>query len=106
MIIQFFRMPKSILLPMCLPGSTQGYQIAVMIINCTNGAHFLWIKCAYARFESANLKKRSLLLQEARPLPLLEKNQLLGLTVALLLNEDTVKCLTAFLQAMEESRKL
>ena len=50
--------------------------------------------------------KLSLLLQEARPLPSLETSQLLGLTVALLLNEDTVKYFPAFLQAMEESCRL
>ena len=50
--------------------------------------------------------KLTLLLQEARPLQSLGTSQLLGLTVALLLTEDTVKCLPAFLQTMEESRRL
>ena len=55
-MIHDFQIPTSTLLPMCLLGSTQDYQIAVMISHCTNGAHFLWMKCAYARFESASLQ--------------------------------------------------
>jgi hypothetical protein len=50
--------------------------------------------------------KLSLLLQEARPLPSLGTSQLLGLTIALLVTEDTIQCLPAFLQAMEESRRV
>jgi hypothetical protein len=50
--------------------------------------------------------KLTLLLKEITPLPSLEINQLLGLTVALLVTEDTVKSLTAFLQATEESLRV
>ena len=46
--------------------------------------------------------KLTLLLKEATPLPSLGISQLLGLTIALLVTEDTVKCLPAFLHAIEE----
>ncbi len=50
--------------------------------------------------------KLTLLLKEATPLPSLGISQLLGLTIALLVTEDTVKCLPAFLHAIEESRRV
>ena len=50
--------------------------------------------------------KLTLLLKEATPLSSLGTSQLLGLTIALLVTEDTLQCLPAFLQAMEESRRV
>ena len=50
--------------------------------------------------------KLALLLKEATPLPSLGISQLLGLTIALLVTEDTVKCLPAFLHAIEEPRRV
>ncbi len=50
--------------------------------------------------------KLTQLLKEATPLPSLGTSQLLGLTVALLVTEDTVKCLPAFFQATEKSLRV
>ncbi len=50
--------------------------------------------------------KLTQLLKEATPLPTLGTSQLLGLTVALLVAEDMVKCLPSFLQATEESLRV
>ncbi len=55
-------------------------------------------KCKHAKLTQS--------LKKATALPSLETNQLLRLTVALFVTEDTVKYLPAFLQAREESLRV
>ncbi len=58
------------------------------------------------QFRKYKPAKLTLLLQEATPLPSLRNNQMLGLKVAILKTQDTLKCFPAFLPAIEESSRL